>query len=88
MYLVTSTDFSCFSRIALAMAWFSTLGFHCGSIMKTRFAEVRFRLQRVVRYVCHMCAGTEYYSEYIGKECLPERASPSGHDEDRYRRGF
>jgi hypothetical protein len=44
MYRVTSTDFSCLIRIALDIAWFSTLGFHCGSMMKTRFADVRFRL--------------------------------------------
>jgi hypothetical protein len=47
-YRVTMTEFFCFSRIALDIAWFSTLGFHCGSIMKTRFADVRFRLYLVV----------------------------------------
>ena len=26
------------------MAWLSTLGFHCGSTIKMRFAEVRFKL--------------------------------------------
>jgi len=47
IYLVTSTDFICLNRIALAIAWFSTLGFHCGSTMKTRFADVKFNLDSV-----------------------------------------
>lgn len=34
------------------MAWLSTPGFHCSSMMKTRLAQVRFSL-RVYQY--HIC---------------------------------
>ena len=43
-YRVTSTDWPWPRRSARAIACFSTLGFHCGSTMKTRLAAVRFRL--------------------------------------------
>ena len=44
-YRVTLTVSICRSRMARAMAWFSTLGFHCGSMMNMRFAAVRLRLE-------------------------------------------
>ena len=45
LYLVTSTLSDWLIRMALAIAWFSTVGFHCSSTMKIRFAAVRLRLE-------------------------------------------
>lgn len=45
IYLVTRTSLSCPRRMAREIAWLSTLGFHCSSAMKIRFAQVKFNLR-------------------------------------------
>lgn len=82
IYRITRTSFFCPNRVARAMAWFSTLGFHCSSTMKIRLAQVRFNLSRAGLLVK---SGRSHKGGGLGTggmENLPVRPGPGRHDQN------
>lgn len=57
------------------MAWLSTPGFHCSSMMKTRLAQVRFSLGACQHHICSSPQGLAKAAN------VPKSTGASRHDE-------